>query len=162
MRHAKAEGFAEEDQRRRLTDRGRRDARAAGEWLAAHDLVPTHVFVSAAVRARETWASVHEAVGGEPEVVVDGSLYSAGPTSVLDTLRTAPETAEVVLYLGHNPTAASLAHLLDDGEGDPAAFRSISEGFPTSAIAVYTVDDAWVGLDAASGRLVGFYGGPGS
>ena len=35
VRHGRAESFAEEDHARRLTERGRRDAAALGEWLAA-------------------------------------------------------------------------------------------------------------------------------
>ena len=38
----------------------------------------------------------------------------------------------MVLFVGHNPTAASLAHLLDDGDAEPEAFREMSTGFPTS------------------------------
>jgi phosphohistidine phosphatase len=91
--------------------------------------------------------------------VVDDAIYTADPDSALDILRaTAPE-AEVVLYVGHNPTAASLAHLLDDGDPDPEAFRAMSAGFATSAMAVLDVHVAWAELDAATARLAGFYSG---
>ena len=42
------------DRKRPLTDRGRRDATAAGRWLRAHR--PDVVVCSTAERARETWA----------------------------------------------------------------------------------------------------------
>ena len=89
----------------------------------------------------------------------DDALYTAGPENAMDILRSVPDEAEVVLYVGHNPTAASLAHLLDDGDPDPASFRAMSAGFPTSAMAVLDVRVPWAELDAATGRLVRFYPG---
>src|SRR3954454_11958071 len=115
MRHGKAEAFATEDHRRRLTERGAREVYAAGQWLLAQELVPTHVFVSSAVRTQDTWQGLVAATGASCEAVVDDAIYSAGPETTLDILRRTPEGAEIVLYVGHNPTAASLAHLLDDG-----------------------------------------------
>ncbi|WP_196803969.1 histidine phosphatase family protein [Marmoricola sp. URHB0036] len=161
MRHGKAESFAPEDHRRRLTDRGIREVQGAGQWLAEEGLVPTHAFVSSALRTQDTWDMLVTTTGTRVDPVIDDAIYTAGPDSALDILRTAPEDAEVVLYVGHNPTAASLAHLLDDGDADPEAFRAMSAGFPTSAMAVLDVQVPWAELDAASARLVGFYPGPG-
>ena len=96
-------------------------------------------------------------VARHPEV--DGSLYSADPSTVIDVLRGAPEDAAVVVYVGHNPTAASLAHVLDDGEPDPTAFRAVSEGFPAAAMAVLEVPVPWADLDAGTAHLVDFHVG---
>ncbi len=159
MRHGKAESFATEDHLRRLTERGVREVRAAGHWLAERSLVPTHAFVSSAVRTQETWAHLVAETGTDIEPLVSDALYTGGPESVLDILRGTPQDAEVVLYVGHNPTAASLAHLLDDGDPEPEAFRGMSSGLPTSAMAVLDVHLAWPELDAASARLVEFYPG---
>ncbi len=159
MRHGKAEAFASEDHRRRLTERGVREVLAAGQWLNEQGLVPTHAFVSSAERTRETWANLVAVTGAAIGPVIDDAIYTADPDTVLDILRAAPEDAEVVLYVGHNPTAASLAHLLDDGAPDPEAFRAMSAGFPTSALAVLEVSVHWSELDAATARLVGFYPG---
>jgi phosphohistidine phosphatase len=159
LRHSKAESFAPEDHRRILTPRGRRDAVAAGRWLAAQGIVPTHVFVSSATRARDTWEGVAEGSGTEVEAQVEDAVYSADADSAVDLLRTTPEDAEVVLYVGHNPTAASLAHLLDDGNPDPEAFRAMSAGFPPSALAVLEVEVPWAQLGEAAGHLVAFHVG---
>ncbi len=161
MRHGKAEPFAAEDHRRELTARGRRDAAAAGVWLAEQELVPTHAYVSSAARARGTWASLAQAMRSTAEVVVEDALYNADPEHVLEVLRGAPHDAEVVVYVGHNPAAASLAHQLDSGDPDPEAFRQMSEGFPTAALAVLDVRVAWADLDAATARLLAFHVGNG-
>src|SRR4051794_32462071 len=91
MRHGKAESFAPEDHRRRLTERGTREARAAGQWLAGQQLVPTYAFVSSAVRTQNTWAALAAATGTEIEPNVSDAIYTAGPDSALDLLRATPD-----------------------------------------------------------------------
>jgi phosphohistidine phosphatase len=162
VRHAKAEGFAADDHARTLTDRGRRDAVEAGLWLAAHGIVPDHVFVSSAVRTVATWEAMARGLRAAPEVAIEDALYSSGPEEVLEVLRTAPEDARVVAFVGHNPTAAFLAHLLDDGDPDPAAFREMSEGYPTSALTVLDVTVPWSELDAGTAHISAFHVGAGS
>ena len=161
MRHGQAEAFAQGDHRRRLTDRGRRQATAAGEWLSSRGIVPTHAFVSSATRTRQTWEALVAGNGTPAEARVEDAVYSADAESALHVLRGAPAGAAVVLYVGHNPTAASLAHLLDDGEPDPAAFRAMSAGFPTAATAVLEISVPWAELDAATGHLIAFHVGRG-
>lgn len=161
MRHGKAEAFAPEDHRRRLTDRGRREATAGGQWLADRGIVPTDAFVSSATRTRQTWEALVAGNGTAAEARVEEAVYSADADSALDVLRGARAEAAVVLYVGHNPTAASLAHLLDDGDPDPAAFRAMSAGFPTAAIAVLEISVPWAELDVATGHLIAFHVGRG-
>ena len=54
-----------------------------------------------------------------------------------------------MVFVGHNPTTAYLAHLLDDGTPDPDAFRAMSEGFPAAALAVLEVHVDWADLPRA-------------
>ena len=161
LRHGKAEAFAAEDHRRRLTDRGRRASLAAGRWLAEQGMVPTHAFVSSAVRTRETWEGLVEGSGSVADARIEDAVYSADADTALDLLRTARADAQVVLFVGHNPTAASLAHLLDDGAPEPDAFRAMARGFPPGALAVLEVDVPWAELGTATGHLVAFHVGKG-
>jgi phosphohistidine phosphatase len=162
MRHAKAETFASDDHGRQLTARGRRDAVEAGLWLASQDVVPDHAFVSSAARTMSTWESLAHGLRASAEVAVEDALYSASPESVLEVLRTAPLDATVVAYIGHNPTAAYVAHMLDDGNPDPAAFRDMSEGYPTAAVTVLDIGVPWAELAEGVGRIAAFHVGHGA
>lgn len=156
MRHAKAEQAGPTDFQRELAARGMSDAAAAGAWLAGQGLVPDHVLVSAATRTRQTWSQVAGAAGWETEAVFDTGLYGAGPETVLDLVRETPPQSTAVVVIGHNPTVAYLAQLLDDGEGSDDAGREMALGYPTSAAAVFEVDVDWSDLAPGTARLVAF------
>lgn len=160
MRHAKAEPFADTDHARRLTDRGLAAARDVGAHLRDTGVRPDAAVVSSATRTRQTWAAVSELAGPAPAgVTFDDAVFTGSPDVVLEVLREAPVDAGTVMFVGHNPTAAYLCHLLDDGEGEPAAVSGLLEGFPPGAMAVFEVDGPWSGLGAEAGRMVGYYVG---
>ncbi len=160
MRHAKAEPFAETDHARRLTDRGIAAARDVGAHLRDSGIRPDFVLVSSAERTRDTWAAVSELAGaGSAEVRLDDAVFTGSPDVVLEALRAAPADAGTVMFVGHNPTAAYLCHLLDDGEGEPAAVSGLLEGFPPGAVAVMEIGVPWSELGPETGRVVGYYVG---
>ena len=157
MRHAKAEPFASTDHARALTDRGHADAAAVGTWLSEAGAVPDHAVVSTAVRARETWFDVARASGAGVEPSFDQGLYHGGVDAALEALHAAPEDAMAVIVVGHNPTAAYVAHLLDDGTGDPTAIREMLKGYPANAMAVLELEVPWSDLGPETGRLIDFH-----
>ena len=159
LRHGKAEPFAAEDHERRLTERGKRVSVADGEWLATKGTVPTHAFVSSAVRARETWDGVAEGSGSAAEPQIEDTAYTADTDAAVDLLRTAPADAQIVIFVGHNPTAASLVHHLDDGDPAPDAFRALARGFPPGALAVLELAGPWSELGNGTAHLAGFHVG---
>ena len=161
MRHAKAQPFAATDHDRVLTERGVLDAAQAGAHLAARGVVPDHAVVSSAVRSVMTWAAVARASGSTAEADVQGAVYTGSADVVLEALRAVPAGAEVVLFVGHNPSAAYLAHLLDDSTGDPDVEQQLLLGFPAAAMAVLEVSVPWSELGAELGRLVDFHVGKG-
>lgn len=159
VRHAKAEQFASSDHARELTDSGRRAAEEAGEWLATEEIEADYALVSSATRALQTWHALADGAGWDVEADVDDSLYAADPDTVLDVIRTVPEDSRCVVVLGHNPTMASLAQLLDDGDGDPDAEAEMTGDFPTSAVAVFGYDGGWEDLEFASATLLSYRSG---
>ena len=162
MRHAKAEPFAPSDHARLLTDRGGASARDVGRHLRETGVVTDYALVSTAARTRQTWEEVAASGGLEPdEVAFEDAVFSGSPDLVLELLRAVPADAGVVLLVGHNPTAAYLCHLLDNGEGDAAAVSGLLHGFPPAAVAVLDIEVPWAELGPESGRVVDFYVGRG-
>ncbi|PKH41924.1 phosphohistidine phosphatase [Nocardioides alpinus] len=160
MRHAKAEPTAPSDHDRALAARGRGDAAHAGRWLREQGIVPDAALVSDALRTRQTWEEVALAADWETTADLSGALYAAGPDSAFDLIRDVHATVTTLLVIGHNPTMASIAELIDDGEGDPAATTGlVTRGFPTSALAVFAIAGEWADLGAGAGRLEAFHAG---
>ena len=161
MRHAKAEQSGASDAERQLTDRGLLDATEAGQWLAGRGVEPELALVSSAVRTVQTWDAANEGGGWDLEGTLEDALYEAGTESALDLVRAVDEAISTLVVVGHNPTMASLAALLDDGEGDEEAGNEITLGFPTSAMAVFSYDGKWEDVDEASASLVAHHVGRG-
>lgn len=159
MRHAKAESWGASDQERHLTEQGRADAAAAGRWLAEQGITPDHALISSATRTQETWEAVSAGAGWSLAAVFDEGLYSAGPDTTLDLMREAPTEARALFVIGHNPTVAYLAQMLDDGEGDPAASADMAGGYPTCALTVLTFTGSWSDLAMASASVTAFHVG---
>lgn len=163
MRHAKAEATAASDHERALAPRGRTDAEVAGRWLGEQGIAPDVALVSDAVRTRQTWEQVAEGAGWAGSAVAfSEALYAAGAESAFDLLRETDPAVRTLVVIGHNPTMAYVAELIDDGEGDTDAMTGmVTRGFPTSALAVFTVEALWADLGPGTGRLEAFHAGEG-
>jgi phosphohistidine phosphatase len=113
LRHAKSawpDGVS--DHRRPLTDRGRRDATAAGGWLREHVPALDAVVLSPAERTRETWALVAAELDPPPAAREDDRIYGAPPVVLLDVVDDLPDEAATVLLIGHNPGLQDVVTLL--------------------------------------------------
>lgn len=162
MRHAKAEVTAPSDHERALAARGRADAEEAGRWLASQGISPDATLVSDAVRAVETWEQLATGAGWDHDPELSAALYAAGADTAFDLLRETDPSATCLVVVGHNPTVAYLAELVDDGEGDDEATTDlVTRGFPTAALAVFSVTASWDGLGPGTGRLEAFHVGDG-
>jgi phosphohistidine phosphatase len=161
MRHTKAEPGGETDLDRELAPRGYDDALDAGRWLAGSGFTPDAALVSAARRTASTWLALAEGGSFEVGPTYSDSLYAAGPETALDLVRETPDEVASLVVVGHNPTMAYLAQLLDDGRGDADASHEMAVGFPTGALAWFEVEGSWTDLELASARLVHFHVGRG-
>lgn len=152
VRHAKAEAHTATDVERPLADRGRRDATAAGRWLADSGFAPELAVVSPAVRARQTWEQIARAVP-DTAVEFDGRIYANTVDDLLAVITELPDDTATVALVGHNPSMHALAAALDDGAGDAAARDALSDDFPTCAIAIFDVATAWPDATTGTGTL---------
>lgn len=130
---------------RPLTERGRREAEAAGEALAGEGWVPTLALVSPALRTQETWEEV-EAAFGAVEKRDDPKLLHTSSEAILAAAEAAE--GEVVMVVSHNPGLGDLMDALSR-TGDEAARRDHARaGCPPGAAAVFAVEDGRYSLES--------------
>jgi len=158
VRHAKSdwpEGVPDHD--RPLGDRGRRDARALGAWLAAARVAPDLVVVSTAARARQTWELAGDALGAATRVTLDDRAYAASADELLSVVRGTPASVGTLVLVGHNPGTHELAVMLEDGTGFGADRLRLHTSLPTSGVVVLDAPDPdWGGVGAGGCRLAVF------
>ena len=148
MRHAKTEQSAGSDRARKLTSRGRADARAGGRWLGDNGLTPTLILTSPASRALATADIVAAELTGGPETRTVEDLYGASPAEAIEILASTDDGAASVLVVGHNPTMEELAYLLQREAGEPWAPH-----LATAGLAVLDVPGEWADLAPGSADL---------
>jgi phosphohistidine phosphatase len=161
LRHAKSswDDAALPDRDRPLNARGRRCAAVMRQAMRDLGLMPDVVLVSTSRRTLETLEAL-EPWDETPLIDPMDSLYLADPMQLLAALHGVPETVRSVMLIGHNPGLHDLALLLAGPRGGPRggteAERALAAGFPTGALAEFTVPGAWWDLREGSARLVRF------
>ena len=157
FRHAKADWPSVPDIERPLADRGRGDARAAGQWLAGTGILPDLTLCSPSVRTRETWKLAAPELPQRPRTVYEERLYEATLGDLLALLNETPDEVADLLVVGHNPGMQALAEALSaDAEGD-SLVRLRRAGFPTAAIAVVGFAGSWKDLEHGCGGLRAYW-----
>ena len=155
LRHAKTErdSASGRDRDRALDARGRDDATAIGTWLSQQpDPPPGRVMVSTALRARQTWELLPQALRTVPVEHRD-DLYGATTGELLDIIRTVDGEPETLLVIAHNPGLHELALALAGG-GDAAARQELSRNLPTGSLVEITFPAAeWLDIALQSGTL---------
>ena len=88
LRHAKSawDDPALRDRDRPLAPRGRKAAKRVARWANKHGVRPQLVVCSSAVRAQQTLQLVLPGLG-EPDVLVEVTLYAAGAETLLTRIR---------------------------------------------------------------------------
>jgi phosphohistidine phosphatase len=117
VRHAHSDP-GDPDELRPLSVRGREEARALGERLAAHPTPPALVVSSPLLRARETAEAIVDATSAE--LRIDERL---APGATLELLQaTLDDIDSTVATVGHQPDCSEIAiALTGDDPGFPTA-----------------------------------------
>lgn len=137
MRHAKSSWAQPDlaDHDRPLNGRGRRSAKALGDWLRDQGWVPDNVLCSTSQRTRETLARL--AVNAP--VSFEHALFHATPKAMAQVLSHA--SGNTILMIGHNPGIADFAHAIVSAPPDHPRFAD----YPTGATLVARFDGGWSG-----------------
>ena len=157
LRHAKSswDDAKLADRDRPLNKRGRRAAGTIRQAMLDLGLTPDVVLVSPSRRTQETLAAL-EPWDDTPLVEHVETLYLASAAQLLAVLRGVNETVRSVMLIGHNPGMHELAMLLGGTSAANEVSSRLSAGFPTAALAEFSVATQWQRLDAAGTRLVRF------
>jgi phosphohistidine phosphatase len=147
MRHAKSKRGLEyaTDYERPLAKRGKQNAAQMGQFLVERDSLPDLILSSSAERARDTTVRLIDAADYQGAVRFTEALYDTEDETYLDMVWDLDDSISSVMFVGHNPTTASVIESLCG-----AWLR-----MPTAAIA--RVDfpvDSWRDVDERGGRLV--------
>ena len=137
IRHAHAEDTVP-DAARRLSSRGRRQARALARRLrATGEFAPAELWHSTLRRARETAELLAPAAPGAPCREITGLAPEDDPAAVARRLA---RTRAPVAIVAHEPLLSALASRLVTGTADPVVF----DVRKASALALTRVGRRWV------------------
>ncbi|MDQ0009446.1 phosphohistidine phosphatase SixA [Luteibacter jiangsuensis] len=148
LRHAEAEPGKDDkdDRERRLTEHGKNEARAAGEWLSSHRVTYDRILCSPSERTKETAALAL----GQVEPSYEPAIYNATPGDLFDLLDQHKDAERVVL-VGHNPGIEQLVAFLVDGRSED--YR----GMPPAGMARLRFDGS---LEPGRAKLETFWSPP--
>ena len=151
LRHAKSgdDHAVARDFDRPLNAKGRRAARAIGRHMRDAALHFDIVLASPAARVVETLQEVEAGYGGGLSPRWERRIYLATPHELLEVVHGAPESAESLLVVGHNPGLEDLAKQLAGSGSEAKAHKRLEEKFPTAALARFVFDSEWSGLSVA-------------
>jgi phosphohistidine phosphatase len=151
VRHAKAErpeSFPN-DFSRPLTARGHKDAARLGAFLASVEPPVDCILSSPAARSAQTADRVAAELGYAKTIAWEQGIYLASAESLMELLRHAPDEAQHVVIIGHNPGLEELAAGLCSGAPDSSVLTLV-----TATLAHLELDIArWSQLRWGAGQL---------
>jgi phosphohistidine phosphatase len=159
LRHAKSgwDDPVSRDFDRPVNARGKRASEVMGKWLKDQGVVFDLIIGSPAIRVVETIEHLAIGYGEAMTPNWDKRIYLASAEDLLEVIQGAPDSADRVLIVGHNPGFEDLVLMLvPDVAGDEAR-DAVEEKYPTAALAEISFDvDHWADVRAGEGKLVWF------
>lgn len=152
VRHAKAERPEPypNDAARPLTARGQKDAARLGVLLANLEPKVDCILSSPAARAAQTTDRLAAQLDLPNSITTwEDTIYLAGADTLLELLRCAPEEAQHIVLVGHNPGLEELAAGLCSGAPDNSVLTLL-----TATLAHFDLDvTRWNQLRWGAGQL---------
>jgi phosphohistidine phosphatase len=139
---------------RPLAPRGERAAKLIAEYMRRNRTRPALVLCSPSLRTRQTLEAIEPSFGRSCSIELSAELYGASEEELLERVRAAPESADPVMLIGHNPGLQQLALALSTRGAELTRLR---EKFPTAALATIGVEsESWAALEPGDGELLDF------
>lgn len=132
------------DHERPLNQRGRRAANQMADFLKNHNLIPSIVLSSTAIRAQMTSRLLLEKWSKDVELTLFDSLYHAPPNAYLDAIAACITSHQIVMCVGHNPGLEELVLMLSGKH----------EFMSTAAIARFMTTGEWDRIDRKHCELI--------
>ena len=155
IRHAKSETTGSgSDEKRALTGPGRDQAKKLGAELSEYIQEADTIFLSPAMRARQTWDEMAEGAGVDanaPRVRVDDVIYTGNAKQILEAVRL-ESSGYTSIVIGHEPTISAVVKLVvkDDGAD------KVAKGMATGSAAIVTWSRNWKEWHAHVATLADF------
>jgi phosphohistidine phosphatase len=135
LRHAKTEdGKDKSDRDRALTPRGVRAAQLMGLYARQQSWQFDTVWVSDALRTRQTWENFNLHLGFAGRLLFRPELYLADAGAIRSMLAELPNAEQRVLCIGHNPGLQVLASSMADEASEPELLDRLYAGLPTGTM----------------------------
>lgn len=134
------------DFNRPLNDRGMHDAPLMGQLLAKLGFTPDLLVSSPAKRAITTALFFAEAFHYDVDAVQEEQdIYEAAPGDIMRVVCKLPDSAQIVLLFGHNPTLTDVANRFSE---------KFIDNVPTCGIVQIESDaDTWQGFDDSNASV---------
>jgi phosphohistidine phosphatase len=148
LRHAKSSwgDLTLADIDRPLNKRGMKAAPRMGKLLQDEGVIPELIISSTAQRCRETVELLTAACDFTGEIIWDPTLYGGGFQAYMDAIHRAPDDADPLMVVGHNPDLERLVDALTD----------VDIFLPTAALVrIGAPIDAWSELEATGDYELG-------
>ena len=159
--HLPGEDAAQTDHARTLNPAGRAAAAAVGAAMRSLHLTPDMVLVSSARRTVQTLEALEGPACWDEMPLIEtlDALYLATAPQILAILNRTAETVRSLMVIGHNPGMHDLALTVAGAHASGARSLPASRlaaGFPTAALAEFTVAPAWRDLGEGGDSWCGF------
>lgn len=163
LRHAQAvlPDSSGKDFDRQLSSAGKTDALQQAERLIKSGIMPDFILCSPALRTLQTAEIFSAAITSAfPEISITpqcaSSLYRANASGYLYEIREqAPQDAQCVLLVGHNPSIEDCALLF--AQPDSPLAQRIGYGFPTAGVAQIETNAEYADITPENARLTALF-----
>ncbi|MGV3588861.1 MAG: SixA phosphatase family protein [Adhaeribacter sp.] len=118
-RHAEAQEALENqlDFDRELTPTGMQEATKAGSFIKSFGLTIDEIICSAALRTRQTAATIAEVLNYEPSKLKPRQeLYYPSAATILNAIASLPKSAQTVIIVNHNPAVSQVVSKLTNSK----------------------------------------------